>query len=269
MDSRKQKLHNLVKAIIEGNEKKAEKHFHDYLVEKVRKLVYEEDDKVEELENDEVEDMEDEDVEDVDVEEPEEDLDPEEALEKSVEELESLANELQVKIEDLEDFIDQALDDEDDEDVEDVEDLEDLEDDDMEGIEDLEPVEGEEDEEHVDFDISLDDEECTGEPDCPHCAAMRAVMSTASEEEEDVKESCGRPHGKKRRKKVMEKKRPSAGLSKKERSRIVKAAKAGKDLGKPGKNFKKVYKAALKQYGDEDVAQRVAAAAMWRAMAKK
>ena len=269
MDSRKQKLHNLVKAIIEGNEKKAEKHFHDYLVEKVRKLVYEEDDKVEELENDEVEDMEDEDVEDVedvDVEEPEEDLDPEEALEKSVEELESLANELQVKIEDLEDFIDQALDDEDDEDVEDVEDLED---DDMEGIEDLEPVEGEEDEEHVDFDISLDDEECTGEPDCPHCAAMRAVMSTASEEEEDMKESCGRPRGKRRRKKVMEKKRPSAGLSKKERSRIVKAAKAGKDLGKPGKNFKKVYKAALKQYGDEDVAQRVAAAAMWRAIAKK
>ena len=62
------------------------------------------------------------------------------------------------------------------------------------------------------------------------------------------------------------KKKPSAGTTKKERSSIAKKAKAGKDIGKKGKNFKKVEAAALKKYGDPEVAQKVAAAVMWKIM---
>lgn len=58
------------------------------------------------------------------------------------------------------------------------------------------------------------------------------------------------------------KKKPSAGLSKKEKSAVVKKAKAGKDIGKKGKGFKDVV-AKAKKSGAEDP-EAVAAAAMWR-----
>ena len=57
-------------------------------------------------------------------------------------------------------------------------------------------------------------------------------------------------------------------LSKEERSRIVKMAKKGKDLGKSGKNFEKIAKKAAKRYGSEEAGRRVAAAIMWKNLAK-
>jgi hypothetical protein len=61
--------------------------------------------------------------------------------------------------------------------------------------------------------------------------------------------------------------KPSAGMSKAEKSAVVKKAKAGKDIGKPGKGFAKVEKAA-KAGGARDP-KAVAAAAMWKQQAKE
>jgi hypothetical protein len=57
---------------------------------------------------------------------------------------------------------------------------------------------------------------------------------------------------------------PSAGLTKAQKSSTVKDAKAGKDLGKPGKSFDKVAKAA----GGGEKGKKIAAAAMWKNKAK-
>jgi hypothetical protein len=65
------------------------------------------------------------------------------------------------------------------------------------------------------------------------------------------------------------KKKPSAGLTKKEKSAISKKAHAGKDIGKKGKGFEKVAKTAEKQYGSKEAGEKVAAAAMWKNLAKK
>ena len=61
------------------------------------------------------------------------------------------------------------------------------------------------------------------------------------------------------------KKKPSAGMSKKEKSDTVKKARAGKDIGKKGKGFEKVAKAA----GGGEKGTKVAAAAIWKQQAKK
>jgi len=61
---------------------------------------------------------------------------------------------------------------------------------------------------------------------------------------------------------------PSAGMTAKEKSAVVKKAKAGKDIGKKGPGFEKVEKAAEKKYGSKEAGQKVAAAAMWKAQAK-
>jgi hypothetical protein len=63
------------------------------------------------------------------------------------------------------------------------------------------------------------------------------------------------------------KKKPSAGLSKKQKSAIVKKAKSGKDMGKKGKGFQKIVKAAKKSGADNPEA--VAGAAFWKGQAKK
>jgi len=55
---------------------------------------------------------------------------------------------------------------------------------------------------------------------------------------------------------------PSAGLSKKKKSEIVKKAKKGEDIGKKGKGFEKVA-AKAKASGAKDP-EAVAAAAMWK-----
>jgi len=62
----------------------------------------------------------------------------------------------------------------------------------------------------------------------------------------------------------MEESAPSAGMTKKEKSAVVKDAKAGKDIGKPGKSFDKVAKAA----GGGEKGKKIAAAAMWKNKAK-
>jgi hypothetical protein len=54
--------------------------------------------------------------------------------------------------------------------------------------------------------------------------------------------------------------KPSAGLSKAKKSSVVKDAKAGKDIGKPGKSFDKVAKAA----GGGEKGEKIAAANMWK-----
>jgi hypothetical protein len=61
-------------------------------------------------------------------------------------------------------------------------------------------------------------------------------------------------------KKVDEAAKPSAGLSKAKKSEVVKDAKAGKDIGKPGKSFDKI---AAKAGGGEK-GKKIAAAAMWK-----
>ena len=65
------------------------------------------------------------------------------------------------------------------------------------------------------------------------------------------------------------KKKPSAGLTKKQKSTVSKKAHAGKDIGKKGKGFEKVAKAAEKQYGSKEAGERVAAAAMWKNIKRK
>ena len=64
---------------------------------------------------------------------------------------------------------------------------------------------------------------------------------------------------------VEAKKKPSAGLSKEKKSAIVKKAKSGKDIGKKGKSFDKVAKAA----GGGEKGKRIAAAAMWKNAARE
>lgn len=54
----------------------------------------------------------------------------------------------------------------------------------------------------------------------------------------------------------------------KDRSKIVKAARAGKDIGKKGKNFDKVAAKATKKYGSKEIGEKVAAAAMWKNIKK-
>lgn len=65
------------------------------------------------------------------------------------------------------------------------------------------------------------------------------------------------------------KKKPSAGMSEKEKSAVAKKAKAGKDIGKKGKGFEKVAAKAAKEYGSKEKGEKVAAAAMWKAQAGK
>lgn len=58
-----------------------------------------------------------------------------------------------------------------------------------------------------------------------------------------------------------------ARLSKKSRSAIAKRARTGKNVGKG--NFNAVAKKAAKRYGSAAAGRRVAAAAMWKAAAKR
>jgi hypothetical protein len=61
---------------------------------------------------------------------------------------------------------------------------------------------------------------------------------------------------------VKEASKPSAGLSAAKKSAVVKKAKAGGDIGKPGKSFDKVAKSA----GGGEKGEKIAAAAMWKNM---
>jgi RNA 3'-terminal phosphate cyclase len=63
-------------------------------------------------------------------------------------------------------------------------------------------------------------------------------------------------------------KHPGKDVPAKERSETVKKAKAGEDIGKPGKKFKEIEKKAAERYGSEESGKRVAAAAMWKNLRK-
>lgn len=109
-----------------------------------------------------------------------------------------------------------------------------------------------------------------------HHAAMKRLDAEESAGEEEMEEAVpskpaapvkkkpATPFGKQPEKKEEEvsESKPSAGLSKKEKSAVVKKAKAGGDIGKPGKGFAKVEKAAKK--GGAKDPKAVAAAAMWK-----
>jgi hypothetical protein len=60
--------------------------------------------------------------------------------------------------------------------------------------------------------------------------------------------------------------KPSAGLSKKQKSAAAKKAQAGDDIGKKGKEFDKIAAKSAKKYGSKEAGERVAAAAMWKNM---
>ena len=62
---------------------------------------------------------------------------------------------------------------------------------------------------------------------------------------------------------------PSKGLTKKQKSNIVKKAKKGEDIGKKGKNFEKISKKAEEKYGSKEKGDKVAAAAMWKNIQKE
>lgn len=63
--------------------------------------------------------------------------------------------------------------------------------------------------------------------------------------------------------------KPSMGMSGKAKSSVVKKARAGKDIGKKGKNFSKIASEATSRYGSKEAGARVAAAAMWKMMKKR
>lgn len=63
---------------------------------------------------------------------------------------------------------------------------------------------------------------------------------------------------------MSESKKPSAGMTKDEKSSLVKKAKSGKDIGKSGKGFDKLAKKAAEKYGSAEKGKKVAAAAMWK-----
>lgn len=54
-----------------------------------------------------------------------------------------------------------------------------------------------------------------------------------------------------------------------ERSYSPKAAAAGKDIGKPGKNFSKIASSAAKEYGSKAAGERVAGAVLAKLRAKR
>ena len=48
----------------------------------------------------------------------------------------------------------------------------------------------------------------------------------------------------------------------KDRSKIVKAARAGKDIGKPGKEFEKISQESGERYGSKERGEKVAGAVL-------
>ena len=107
--------------------------------------------------------------------------------------------------------------------------------------------------------------------------ADRAAMLKSAEKDGRLKEADAKCNHTEKREKcpvhglkecgssmAYEAAKPSAGMSKGAKSALVKKAQAGKDIGKPGKSFDKVAKAA----GGGEKGKKIAAAAMWKNAAK-
>lgn len=58
-------------------------------------------------------------------------------------------------------------------------------------------------------------------------------------------------------------------LTRRERSSLAKQARAGMDIGKPGKQFEAIAEESAKRYGSAERGRAVAAAAMIRARASR
>jgi hypothetical protein len=89
---------------------------------------------------------------------------------------------------------------------------------------------------------------------------LQNLLKTLNDEIEDLDEA---------KKKKVPSKHPGADLSAEKKSEIVKRAKKGEDIGKPGKKFKDIEAKAAERYGSEESGKRVAAAAMWKQAHKK
>lgn len=96
-------------------------------------------------------------------------------------------------------------------------------------------------------------------------AKIEEIKAKIETQKNKIKEMMGVTPAPGQEEMIDEKKKPSAGMTKKEKSAVVKKAKSGGDIGKPGKGFEKVAKAA----GGGEKGQKVAAAAMWKGQAKK
>lgn len=91
-------------------------------------------------------------------------------------------------------------------------------------------------------------------------AAVRRIADKDYDGDGKIETEKAEVIGSRRKAAGLDEGKPSAGLSKAEKSATVKKAKAGGDIGKPGKNFDKVAKAA----GGGKKGEKIAAAAMWK-----
>lgn len=94
---------------------------------------------------------------------------------------------------------------------------------------------------------------------------FKKELDNAKSKSSTNSQDTGNPYASKKESKTDEsfyeaKKKPSAGLSSEKKSAVVKKAKAGGDIGKPGKNFDKVAASA----GGGEKGKKIAAAAMWK-----
>ena len=94
------------------------------------------------------------------------------------------------------------------------------------------------------------------------CGTMTTMPTTMHEAKKCCCETKGKEKCPVHSPKKMEEAKPSAGLSAAKKSAVVKKAKAGGDIGKPGKSFDKVAKGA----GGGEKGEKIAAAAMWKNM---
>ena len=67
---------------------------------------------------------------------------------------------------------------------------------------------------------------------------------------------------------MTRKKRPSAGLTKSDKSKIVKKARSGHKFGKKT-TFKDIERKAYKKYGSKKKAKAVAGSVFWKTQARK
>ena len=91
-------------------------------------------------------------------------------------------------------------------------------------------------------------------------AAVNRIAKKDYDQDGKIESEKDEVHGSHLRAAGLAEATPSADLTKKEKSAVVKKAKAGGDIGKPGKSFDKVAKAA----GGGEKGKKIAAAAMWK-----
>jgi hypothetical protein len=97
-----------------------------------------------------------------------------------------------------------------------------------------------------------------------HADEAKAKVKRFGGDVNSVKEKSVKPSIAPKKMGFEEAKKPSAGLSAAKKSAVAKKAHAGKDVGKKGKGFEKIEKAAEKKYGSKEAGEKVAAAAMWK-----